>query len=143
MFVMCAFLRWCLHWVRFCSNFHPILAPKIHQKRSKNRFRIKPNFGSIFTPIFRRFWLHFGTLLGPKTITKSIKNSMQFYIEKRTHFLSKKGGQMGSKGVPKREFWRSLGVSFSRPLQGTQNGCQMSSKWSQNSSKLELKLSEN
>ena len=51
--------------------------------------------------------------------------------------------RLGPEGFPKRDFWGSVGVSFSAPLQGTPNGCRMTPKWSQHDSKLELKWMEN
>ena len=47
------------------------------------------------------------------------------------------------KGLPKRLFWRSFGVSFPGPLQGTQNGAKMAPKWSQNGAKIAPKWSKN
>ena len=46
------------------------------------------------------------------------------------------------KGLPKRLFWRSFGVSFPGPLQWTQNGAKMAPKWSQNGAKLTPKWSK-
>ena len=36
------------------------------------------------------------------------------------------------KGLPKRGFWKSFGVSFPRPLQGTLNEAKMAPKWEGN-----------
>ena len=95
----------------------------------------------VMVPFFVEFWCPKASQ-NEANIHQKINQKINAILHwKKDHFLSKKGAQMGSQGVPKREFWRSLGVSFSRPLPGTQNGCKMDPKWSENRSKLELKLS--
>ena len=95
----------------------------------------------VLVSFFLEFWSPKASQNGPKIQQKINKKSMKFYIEKRTTFYRKREPRWGPQGVPKREFWRSLGVSFPRPLPGTQNWCKMGPKWTQNTSKFKLKLS--
>ena len=114
--------------------------PKLSSRVSETLIFEKSQFS-----VWYCFLLNFGLQKAPKmelkSTRKSIKKSMQFYIEKKTSFYWKREPRWGPQGVPKREFWRSLGVSFPRPLPGTQNGCKMGPKWTQNTSKFKLKLS--
>ena len=124
----------------FWMDFGSPDPPKLSSRVSETLIFEKSPFSSWY-----RFFLNFGLQKPPKmdlkSSRKSIKKSMKFYIEKRTTFYRKREPRWGPQGVPKREFWRSLGVSFPRPLPGTQNGCKMGPKWTQNTSKFKLKLS--
>ena len=131
-------------WDRFSEAFGRVSGTPDPPKLSSRVYETLIFEKSPFS-FWYRFLLNFGLQkppkMDPKSTRKSIKTSMQFYIEKRTTFYRKRESRWDPQGVPKREFWRSLEVSFSRPLQGTQNGCKMGPKWSQNRSKLELKIS--
>ena len=124
----------------FGMDFGSLDPPKLSSRVSETLIFKKSPFSFWY-----RFLLNFGPQkrpkIEPKSIKKSIEKSMQSYIEKRANFYRKREPRWGSQGVPKREFWRSLGVSFSRPLPGSQNPCKMGANFSQNRSNLKLKLS--
>ena len=124
----------------FWTDFGSLDPPKWSSRVSETLIFEKSRFSFWY-----RFLVNFAPQkrpkMEPKSIKKSIKKSMQFYIEKETTFYRKREPRWGPQGVPKREFWRSLGVFFTRPLPGTQNGCKMGPKWTPNTSKFNLKLS--
>ena len=94
----------------------------------------------VLVSFFVEFWTPKASQNGPKIHQKIDQKINTILHWKKKPFYRKREPRWGPQGVPKREFWRSLGVSFSRPLPGTQNGCKMVSKWSQNGCKMGPKL---
>ena len=95
-----------------CGSLDP---PKLSSSGRETLF-----FGELQYSLCCRFFFNFGLQkppkIHPKSINKSIKKNMQFYIETSTKFYQTMGptwSPKGSQRPPKTSIWKSLRVSFS------------------------------
>ena len=118
---------------KWASRVHEVLIFKDlgPQNPSKNRWKIDRKINHFFD--------HVGIKIASKN---RLKNQWDFGSILEGFWLPN-GPILGPEGYPKRDFWASVGVSFSAPLQGTPNGRNITPKWSQTCLKIEINLMKN